>query len=232
MDKEQQAQHKRHETVLGVLDKYQSLWTGNAPFAAARLQLANGIQHTIMLQGTQGTVITGVTEDKVTARRNAALAALIVAGALASWADKTGNHELFAKVDYTLYDLTHGKEEDDETTMANILQLGTDNLAAMGPNGGLTQADLDDLDAKLEIWETSITKPRQAKSGTKGATNQIPTALLANDRTIDRQLDRLIERYRLSNPDFFQEYQVAKVKVDPGYRKSSPTPPSPTPPTP
>ncbi len=233
MNAVQMTHHKMHETVLGVLDQYSSVWNGNPAMVAARGTLNTGIETVIQLQQTQGTVVTGVAQDKSLARRAAAQAAVVVAGAVASYADKTGNQELFDKVDFTYNDLITGKEEDDETTVANILQAGTENLAALTAEGTLTQADLDDLESKAETWETLISKPRQAKAGTKAATNQLPAAILANDRTITRQLDRLMERYRLPNAAFFQEYQTAKVLVDPSYRSTpAPTPPPPTPPNP
>jgi hypothetical protein len=228
MNAEQQAHHKRDKAVVAVLDKYQSVWAGNAGLTAARTALDNGNKLVDDLEKKQGTVTTGVTQDKATARRAAAAAAALVAGALAAYADKTGNHELFAQADFTIWDLTHGKEEEDQATAANLLQLGTDNLAALTTEGTLSQAELDDLEQKLGVWTGRLAKPREAKAGTKSATDQLPAALLANDRTINRQITPLMEKYRLPSPDFFHEIEVAKIIVDPSYRHEPP----PAPPTP
>lgn len=210
------AHHKMHESVLGVLDTNNSIWQGSAAFTAARNQLNTGNEYVVTLQQTQGNVITGVTEDKAVVRRRLAEAAVLVAGAVASYADSQDNHELFAAVDFTVADLMHGPEEACETNCANILKAGTDNLAAMAAAQTLTQADLDALQAQVDAFGAILTRPRQAKAATKAATDQLPTALLANDRTLERQLDRLMEKYRKSNADFFQAYQVARVIVDPG----------------
>jgi hypothetical protein len=48
------------------------------------------------------------------------------------------------------------------------------------------------------------------------------------DRILERQIDRLTERYKDSNPDFYHAYRVARIIVDAG--GGGPTPP--TPPTP
>jgi hypothetical protein len=55
----------------------------------------------------------------------------------------------------------------------------------------------------------------------------MPDKLAAADRILERQIDRLMERYKASNADFYASYQVARVIVDPdGGSGTPPTPPS------
>jgi len=42
----------------------------------------------------------------------------------------------------------------------------------------------------------------------------LPDAIAAADRIVERQLDWLLERFRLSNGDFYSAYQTARVIVD------------------
>jgi hypothetical protein len=45
---------------------------------------------------------------------------------------------------------------------------------------------------------------------------------------VERQIDRLMERFKASNPDFYSAYQVARVIVDAGGGSGAPpTPPAP-----
>ena len=62
------------------------------------------------------------------------------------------------------------------------------------------------------------------------ATNLLPDKIDAGDRICERQLDRLMQRYQTSNPDFYGAYQVARIIVDAG--GGSGTPPTPPPATP
>ena len=223
MNHREMAHRKMQGVTLGVLDANTTIWQTNAAFSAARNQLDTGIKYVDSLQTTQAGVTTGVTEDKTTVRQRLAAAAVIVAGAVAAYADSQNNHELFAKVDFTAADLKHGAEEKCQTNCTNILQAGKDNLAALVANNTLAQSDLDTLETESDAFGTILTKPRQAKAGTKSATNQLPAALLANDRTLERQLDKLMEKYRVSNPDYYQKYQVARIIVDIGAHPSKPT---------
>ena len=222
MNHREMAHRKMQGVVLGVLDANTAIWQANVALTAARNQLDTGIKYVDSLQTTQAGVTTGVTQDKTTIRQNLAAAAVIVAGAVAAYADSQNNHELFAKVDFTAADLTHGAEEKCQTNCANILQIGKDNLAALVANNTLAQSDLDTLETQLTAFGGIAAKPRQAKAGTKSATNQLPAALLANDRTLERQLDKLMEKYRVTNPDFYQAYQVARIIVDIGAHPNKP----------
>ena len=96
------------------------------------------------------------------------------------------------------------------------------------PAKSLAQTDLDDLNTKIDAFNTALTRPRQIRSNIKGATDQIPALITAADRIAERQLDRLMERFKATNPDFYSAYQVARVIVDAGGGVGTPpTPPAP-----
>jgi len=215
--------------TLGVIDNFKSLWQAIVAFATARDDLAAAIDNIRAQELKQSTSTTGVTQDKRTLRGAMCLRAAMVGGAVAAYADKQNHHELFAAVDFSAPDLMHQSEEECVTHCTAILKAGTDNLAALTPANHLAQADLDDLKAKIDAFNAALERPRQTKAGTKSATDQLPEALAAADRIAERQLDRLMERFRLTNPDFYSAYQVARVIVDAGGGSTTTTPPTPTP---
>ena len=220
--------------VLGVLDKFKPVWQAITAFATARNDLAAAIDAVNAGELKQASVTTGITENKRLARQALCSAAAVVGGAVGAWADKQGNHELFATVDFSAPGLLHQTEQACATNCQAILDAGTASLAALAAEKTLAQADLDDLTAKLGAFKTLLTKPREAKAITKGATDQLPDKLDAGDRILERQIDRLMERYKTSNADFYGAYQVTRLIVYAGGSHASggtpPTPPTPTPP--
>ena len=72
---------------------------------------------------------------------------------------------------------------------------------------------------KRQVWQT----------GTSAATNLLPDKIDAGDRICERQLDRLMQRYQTSNPDFYGAYQVARIIVDAGGGSGTPPTPPATP---
>jgi len=75
------------------------------------------------------------------------------------------------------------------------------------------------LDSFKTVWQT----------GTSAATNLLPDKIDAGDRICERQLDRLMQRYQTSNPDFYGAYQVARIIVDAGGGSGTPPTPPATP---
>jgi hypothetical protein len=228
MNIKQQSHLKMIVAVLGVLDKFKTIWQAVAAFAAARADLSAAIDAVNAEELKQAGLTTGITENKRLARQAMCDAAAIVGGAVAAWADKQNNHELFNSVDFSASDLLHQTEQDCATNCQAILDAATANLAALAAGQTLAQADLDDLTAKIKAFKDLLTKPRQAKADISTATNLIPDKLDAGDRILERQLDRLMERYKTSNADFYGAYWVARVIVDAGGGSGTP----PTPPTP
>jgi hypothetical protein len=77
-----------------------------------------------------------------------------------------------------------------------ILDFGTANLAALAAGQTVAQTDRAYLTAKIGAFKTLLTSPRQAKAGTKAATDLLPDKIDAADRICERQLDRLMNAIR------------------------------------
>lgn len=215
--------------TLGVVDNFKSVWQAIVAFATARDDLSAAIDNIRAQELKQSASTVGVTQDKRTIREAMCSAAAIVGGAVAAYADKQNNHELFAAVDFSAPDLLHQSEAECVTNCTAILNAGTTNLAALTASKHLAETDLDNLKAKIAAFNDALERPRQTKAGTKSATDQLPDAIAAADRIVERQLDRLMERFRVSNGDFYSAYQVARVIVDAGGGPSTTTPPTPAP---
>lgn len=229
MEIKQQTHLKMLITTRDVLDNFKTLWLAIVAFVTARAAFGAAIDNIQAQELKQSGTTTGTTEDKHTARVDMCNAAAMVGGAVAAYADTQNNHELFTTVDFSAPDLLHQTEQDCATNCNAILNAATANLAAIVPAKSLAQTDLDDLKAKIADFNTALTRPRQTRTITKGATDQIPLAIAAADRIAERQLDRLMERFRVSNPDFYSAYNVARVIVDAGGGPSTSTPPTPAP---
>ena len=220
-----------HDTTVtvGIPPLPVSLPANATGFATARDDFAAAIDAIRAQALKQSTSTVGVTQDKRTVRESMCGAAAIVGGAVAAYADKQNNHELFAAVDFSISDLLHQTETECLTHCSAILNAGTENLTELTATKHLAQTDLDDLKAKIDAFNDALERPRQTRAGTKSATDQLPDAIAAADRIAERQLDRLMERFRLTSPDFYSAYQVARVIVDAGGGSTTTTPPTPTP---
>ncbi len=231
MNTKQWSHLKMFIATLLVVDKYKQLWSAIVAFVTARNDFAGAIDEIRAQELKQSTATTGVTANKRKSRDAMCRAAAVVGGALAAYADTQQDHELFVLVDYSVADLMHLPEEACVNKCTAILNAGTENLAAVKATKHLAQSDLDDLQAKIDDFKAALERPRQTKAETKSATDQMPVSFDNGDGILERQLDRLMERFRDSNPDFYAEYKLARLIVDRGGSGDNTPQPAPTPAT-
>ncbi len=157
--------------------------------------------------------------------------ALVVAGAVASYAHEAGNHELLVRVDTHLTLLLGGRGQDSLSKCKDIHAAATANLAVLG-DSGVTQARLDALQELLTDYEALLPQPRVDISSTKGVGQALDAALDRIEGILNNGLDRLMLQFEDSAPDFYRAYTNARIIIDrPGGHGNgdSPTPPPTTP---
>lgn len=229
MNIRQQAHTKMFSAVLGVMDKYNPVWINSSAFVDAHDGLNDIINNIRDEELKQSGKTTGVTENKRTARTAMCAAAAVVGGAVAQLAETQARHDLFDTVDFSAPDLLHQTEADCLTNCTAIYNAANANIAALTAAGTLAAADVTDLNTKIGAFNGQLTQPRQVKAGTKAATDLLAEAIIAGDRICERQLDKLMERFKATNPDFYLAYQVARLIVDAGGNTAAPTPAPATP---
>ena len=146
-----------------MLDKFKTIWQAVTGFGTARDSLSAAIDDVNAEELKQAGIITGITENKRLARQAMCDAAAIIGGAVAAWADKQNDHELFNNVDYSAPDLLHQAEQACATNCQAIMDAGTANLAALAADKTLAQADLTDLDTKIKAFKPCSPSRRQTR---------------------------------------------------------------------
>ena len=225
----QQSHLKMLTAVLGVLDSFKTVWLTVVAFAGAHDALAAAIAAIRAEELKQSGTTVGYTQNKRLARQAMCMSAAVVGGAVAQWAETQNKNDLFDAVDFSAPDLMHQTEQDCLTNCTAIYNAGNANVAALTTGGTLLAADLADLSTKTATFNTLLTTPRQVRAGISTATDLLPDKLDAADRICERQLDRLMERYKDSNADFYGAYQVARLIVDAGGGSGAPPSPAPAP---
>lgn len=120
------------------------------------------------------------------------------------WA-KVKNNDLAAKTSVTASDMTGGRD---------------------------TAAKLTDLQARIDAYAASITKPRDAVASGSTATKQLSDEFDAADAALNDQMDALVPQFAAANAKFVEDYHNARIIVDSGGGKAKVNTPTPKPPTP
>ena len=232
MDQDQKNITDMFDTVELYFEHNKSVWSGGKALADAVTELATGNDAIDTAEGEQQAPTTGHAEGKTNARDLLEEKTLELADQLAALAEVKGDPNLAAGVEMTKSSLDKMPGDDLLTTARRVLKLTGDNLAALA-DYQVTQDDAAELDRRIKAFEPLKSAPRAAIVKRAGVTATLPQLVAANRSLLRNRIDKMMTKFRTSEPTFYAGYQAARVIIDRGQGGQPPAPPTPpTPPTP
>jgi hypothetical protein len=169
-----------------------------------------------------GAVTAGITEGKNNLKQTLSQKAAKIAGLIYAYAAKNGNPELKAAVDFSPSELSRLKDGELAPRSQTIHDAGVANLAALA-DYGVTDEKLADLQTAITAYSQTAPQPRAAIADRSVVKANIKQLFAAIDKIFTEQLDRLIEDFAETHPDFVAGYKAKRKIVDPK-TKSAPPP--------
>ena len=206
--------------VDGVFRKYETVWTPVVAFLAGVNTFRTGLTNINTFITAQSASTLGVTEAKRLARVAMVEVALKVAGGVHAYAFDQGDSELQARVDYSESDLLRFRD----SIVGPVCQGIHDEASAIDDivDYGVPAAMLADLQTKVTAYTGNVPQPRMATGKRKAATMSLEDEIAAARAVLDKKIDRLVEGFKASQPEFFKEYAAARIVVDaPGGHKAN-----------
>ena len=196
-----------------VLAQNEPKWQSLTAFVASVTLFRNGLDNINAIAQTRNSSTKGVTADKQSARDTMTLAALEVAGAVSAYGSDIGSHELQGKVDYTESDLRRTRDSELTTVCQGIHDAAQSVLANLA-DYGVTAQTLTDLQSKITGYHGTVGKPASVKSVKQAAGTSLDSAIDEVDKVLEEKMDKLMPKFRASEPDFFNAYFAARSIVD------------------
>jgi hypothetical protein len=187
---------------------------GGIPALPGKLTaLTNKVAEITALSATQSQPTKGAVTNRDQLIEDTAHAALVIAGAVLSYADEKKLPELAAKVRIKRSDFTQGRKEAAIQLAQQVHEAATvvvGDLADYGVNG----AALTDLQSRIATTTEALSRPRSTVTAKKAATGQLPVAFKEADALLENQIDPLLVPLRKTHPEFYAEYKAARIIVD------------------
>ena len=98
-----------------------------------------------------------------------------------------------------------------------MLDLATANLAALGAFG-VSQAMLDDLKSRIAAYDAATKQVSSGMAERVGARTAVSDLFNQADQILKDEVDRMIQFFRVSVPEFYNDYRAARVIKDIGVR--------------
>lgn len=212
-------------SVQQVLVKFETVYDGTGAGAAlpALGKAATDLDELldeIATQSKKQQARSGVSFEKAAALQALGDAAFEIASAVHACAVASGNKELAGKLDFGRAELTRGADKTIINRAEEIHEAATAVLASL-EDYGVTQAKLNALSKKIEAFRKAHPAPRQRVNASSAATKQLSELFPQLAALLRNRVDRLIVQFKGSAPEFFNEYQSARVIVHPATGSSA-----------
>jgi hypothetical protein len=209
MDKRTDARIEAMIQSMEVQETFKPLWATMKPFINANAKLTDLKSSIIEKCLGAGFKSKGVSTDKKIKMTDMIDGTLIIAASLYDYADDTNNNDLMVNSHVTRWSL--GKLSDLEKADACdfIVSLANTHIGAMGTDYIIVPADIAALADAVTAFRVHIPKPRQVIS--TGATAREEIRLLVKEAyKVLKKLDKLMERFKKSNFDFYDRWFRAR----------------------
>jgi hypothetical protein len=213
-----------YQVVQSHLDRNKSLWTSVAAMATTindfELLLAEIETYRKLTQENKK----GITQQKATQQALVIAHAYEISSVLYAMAIKKNDDILAAKVDFTETDLLKKRDNNLVATCLNIVEFATEHLAELIAYE-VTADELIVLKEEINSFAENLTTGRVSVSERKAANEKLKLVFLQVDTLLKKQLDRIVVRYRKTEPDFYTTYQSLRHIVNYGVRHEKPKEP-------
>jgi hypothetical protein len=171
----------------------------------------------------------GKTAGKVAAKDEAedalVMATVIVSSGVAALARSKGNAQLKEAVHIPESRLRHARPSD----QLNMAKVTYDLAKANGQelvSYGISTTMLDDLKSRTTAYENCVKEVASGMAERTGARTAVSDLFVQADEVLKEELDRMMQVFRVTDPEFYNDYRAARVIKDIGVRHTKPGQPA------
>jgi len=203
------------ESTVAVLNENKGVWEKTPAFVKAVADLTAAMQSIKTESGKQQTPTKGATASKAQARDAVEDVLLEIADQLSAFAEERRNVDLAAQVEITRSALDKVTDEELEAIAKRVAWLATENIRPLA-DYLVSQEDIAEL-TQLQVEFSALkTAPRIAVVERSSSTASLPEKLSTASRILRCRIDKLVSKYRTTEPEFVAKYRSARVIVDRG----------------
>lgn len=219
MNDRQESKLDMFQRVLNTCKNYNQVYAKIPVFVQSVGELEDTVEAISQNSKRQASSIsTGVTVTKALALEQLVRSCIKVADLVYVYAFRTKKHELLPKVSINKHMLYHGRDND-AITLASIVADEASEHAAELVDYGVEAQDLTELNEAIGQFRTFLSKPKQVIGERTLHTKNLKELFSDADSILCDQLDKLIGKFRESEPEFFTLYKNSRNVINTAARK-------------
>lgn len=209
--------HKMYKSIAKLWQDNESTWKNIPAYTEVYNELTSLLDSIDTAALAANNTPVGLTEEKNSLRHALTVKLFEISSALYALAVRTKNNDLKSRVDFPESELEGARQADlvnvaRETGNISIKYL--QGLAAYGIEGN----DIDQLTKLTGEFEKSAPLTRVNISERKAANDKLAECFSELSVLVNEQIDRMMEKFRKSSPDFYNAYFNARDLINYGIR--------------
>lgn len=214
MNKTQTKVVRMFATTVECLSANEAKWTNINAIAQLKNNLDQRLQHVKELdQRKTSTMSNPVTANKEKLKELLDDKVEVITGIMASYAEANELKELAQKVKILSKGFTKKRETDIEPRVNNILVMVRELMPKLA-DYALTEEMVVDAESFRDQFVALVGIPRSLRVQNSSAKKQIDDLISETQGLLTKQLDNLMLRFKISDPDFYNSYIQARIVVE------------------
>ena len=205
------------KAVLSLLQQNQSIWQNSSPLVAVYNELLQLVEQIKQAKQLTSQSNSGLVVAKQNLQDSLIEQAFELASMLYAYASRNNEAILQAKVDFSISQLRNLRDDELATACTNVLTLGETKREALGEYG-VTNEQLNSIDDLINQYVQQLPNRRITVSERKTANEKIKTLLTQALQVASEQLDRMMVKFKNTQPDFYTSYLNARKVIEYGTR--------------
>ena len=198
--------------VKEITAQFKPSWQVNPAFSKAVETVSKSVEGINKLNSDLQGSDTGSTESKIGQKEHMADIAMKISGALMAYAYTENLNELISDAALNRDEVIKAKDVDADDIALHIYNLATKYTQNL-EDYGIVQADLDALQASIQLFTNKIGSPRLNQSQRKVIRQQQEILFSEADKALQNIMDNLIIQFRKKDYMFYESYQNARSVI-------------------
>ncbi len=214
MNKNRNNRKEMHDAVIAYLDRKPEKWSSIPKIVVFKTELSTVNLAIEQSQESQLAAQVHVGESKQQLKETIALKADILNDAAEALAVVTGDAKLESKMAASYSDLRLMRNGDFTPKIKEVIAEVETHKEALTTEYGVTEAQIEDLKADLNVFLEMNGEPRAYQIASKQATKSLADLFGEAHDLLTTKLDKVMKIFKRRDPDFYNSYLAARVIVD------------------
>ena len=226
MTAEQSNKYSMYSATANVMKSHIDRITGTTALAASYDRFDTMLEQITQKDKERMGKTTGKVAAKDEAEDALVMATIIVSSGVSAFARVKGNAQLREAVNIRESYLRHARPSEQLNIAKVVYDLAKANAQEL-VSYGITATMLDDLKARITAYENAVKEVVSGAAERTGARTAVSDLFVQADEVLKEELDRMMQVYRVSDPEFYNDYKAARVIKDLGVRHGKAGQPAP-----